>query len=185
MIYLDLFFSFLKIGLFSFGGAYGAIPLIRDEVLAQGWMDQEMCANMIAISESTPGPIMVNTATYVGNLQGGVLGAVLATLGVVLPAFAIVIGILAFFQKLWNRPGMQRVLLGVKPCLMGVIIATGLSMLTTNLVHFEERIFIDFVSLEILITIVIIAGVFYHIKKKSISPIALILVCAVMGAVLY
>ena len=87
MIYLDLFLSFLKVGTFSFGGAYGAIPIIRDMVLAHGWLTDEKLTYMIAVSESTPGPIMVNLATYVGNTQGGFLRAFLATLGVVLPSF--------------------------------------------------------------------------------------------------
>ena len=83
MIYLQLLGEFLKIGMFTFGGAYGAIPLIQQSVLGQGWMDEAMFANIIAVSESTPGPIMVNAATYVGNLQGGVPGAAIATLGAV------------------------------------------------------------------------------------------------------
>ncbi|MBQ3024368.1 MAG: chromate transporter [Spirochaetaceae bacterium] len=89
MIYLDLFLSFLKVGTFSFGGAYGVIPIIRDMVLAHGWLTDEKLTYMIAVSESTPEPIMVNLATYVGNTQGGFLGAFLATLGVVLPSFCI------------------------------------------------------------------------------------------------
>mgnify|MGYP001771506843 FL=1 len=72
MIYLDLLIGFLKVGLFSFGGAYGAIPLIRDVVLSYGWLDDEMLTYFIAVSESTPGPIMVNLATYIGSSQGGI-----------------------------------------------------------------------------------------------------------------
>ena len=74
MIYLALFLAFLKIGFFAFGGAYGAIPLIQETVLAHGWMDEAMFSNIIAVSESTPGPIMVNTATYIGSRQGGIPG---------------------------------------------------------------------------------------------------------------
>ena len=85
MIYLSLFWAFLRVGCFAFGGGYGAIPLIRDVVLSNGWMSDESLANMIAISESTPGPIMVNMATFVGSTQGGVLGALVATFAVVLP----------------------------------------------------------------------------------------------------
>ena len=78
MIYLDLLIGFLEVGFFSFGGAYAAIPIIRDVVLAHGWLSDEMVTYMIAISESTPGPIMVNLATYVGNAKGGILGAIIA-----------------------------------------------------------------------------------------------------------
>ena len=91
MIYLDLFLGFLKVGCFAFGGAYGAIPLIRDVVMSYGWLNEEMLTYMIAVSESTPGPIMVNLATYIGSSQAGILGAVVATLAVVLPSFLIIL----------------------------------------------------------------------------------------------
>ena len=91
MIYLELFLGFLKVGLFSFGGAYGAIPLIRDIVLSYGWLDDEMLTYMIAVSESTPGPIMVNLATYVGSSQAGLPGSAIATFAVILPAFIIIL----------------------------------------------------------------------------------------------
>lgn len=83
MIYLQLFLGFLKVGCFAFGGAYGAIPLIRDMVVSYGWLSDEMLTYMIAVSESTPGPIIVNLATYIGSNQAGFLGAVIATLAVV------------------------------------------------------------------------------------------------------
>mgnify|MGYP006335042527 FL=1 len=91
MIYWDLFIGFLKVGLFSFGGAYGAIPVIREVVMENGWVTEEAFAYLLAISESTPGPIMVNTATYIGNVVGGIWGAALATLTVCLPAFIIIL----------------------------------------------------------------------------------------------
>ena len=84
MIYLDLFLGFLRVGLFAFGGAYGAIPLIRDVVLSYGWLSDEALTYMIAVSESTPGPIMVNLATYVGSSQAGILGAIIASATVVI-----------------------------------------------------------------------------------------------------
>jgi len=96
MIYLDLFIGFLQVGCFAFGGAYGAIPLIRDVVLSYGWLTDETLAYMIAVSESTPGPIMINLATYVGSSQAGLLGAVLATLAVILPSFIIILVVTAF-----------------------------------------------------------------------------------------
>ena len=95
MIYLDLLLGFLRVGCFAFGGAYGAIPLIRDVVLSYGWMDDDALAYMIAVSESTPGPIMVNLATYVGSSQAGLPGAILATLAVVLPSFIVILLITA------------------------------------------------------------------------------------------
>ena len=104
MIYLELFLGFLKVGCFSFGGAYGAIPLIRDVVMSYGWLDDEMLTYMIAVSESTPGPIMVNLATYVGSNQAGFAGSVIATLAVVLPSFLIILLVTALLKTaLKNR----------------------------------------------------------------------------------
>ena len=89
MIYLELFLTFLQIGAFSFGGGYGMISLIREKVLMHGWLTEEELLNMIAVAESTPGPIAVSMATFIGSEQGGIPGAMLATLGVVLPSFFI------------------------------------------------------------------------------------------------
>ena len=83
---LNLLIGFLKVGLFAFGGGYAAVPLIRDIVLSYGWLDQDMLTSIIAVSESTPGPIMINLATYVGSTQGGIIGALIATLAVRFPA---------------------------------------------------------------------------------------------------
>ena len=87
----ELFLTFAKVGLFTFGGAYGAIPLIRDVVLSYGWLDDEMLTYMIAVSESTPGSIMVNLATYVGSSKAGITGSLVATFAVVLPSFIIIL----------------------------------------------------------------------------------------------
>ena len=113
MICFDLLTGFLKVGLFAFGGAYGAIPLIRDVVLSYGWIEDEMLTYMIAVSESTPGPIMVNLATYVGNSQAGFLGALIATAAVVLPSFIIILLIMLLLKKLLKNPYVQAVLRGL------------------------------------------------------------------------
>ena len=107
MIYLKLFWEFLKVGLFAFGGAYGAIPIIQQGVLAQGWMDEAMFAIIVGISESTPGPIMVNAATYIGKMQGGVLGSIVATVGVILPSFVIILLVTALFTKFLKKKPVQ------------------------------------------------------------------------------
>ena len=121
MIYLDLLIGFLKVGLFSFGGAYGAIPLIRDIVLSYGWLSDEMLTYMIAVSESTPGPIMVNLATYVGSEKAGILGSLIATLAVVLPSFIIVLLITALLKTVLKNKYVQAVFRGLKPCMIGII----------------------------------------------------------------
>ena len=101
MIHLELFLGFLKVGFFSFG-AYAAIPLIREVVLEHQWLSDEAVSYMIAVSESTPGPIMVNLATYIGKSQGGFFGAVVATLATILPAFFIILLITAVLKSVLN-----------------------------------------------------------------------------------
>lgn len=185
MIYLKLFWEFLKIGLFAFGGAYGAIPIIQQSVLAQGWMDEAMFANIVAISESTPGPIMVNAATYIGKTQGGVLGSLAATLGVILPSFVIILLVTAIFKKLLKKKPMQATLRGIKPCVMGVILATGVYMALSSVLGSLRKLSFDWVALVILVVLIATMTVFQKKKKKEVSPIFLIAVAAVLGAILY
>ncbi|MBQ6059400.1 MAG: chromate transporter, partial [Clostridia bacterium] len=139
MILFELFIGFLKVGCFAFGGAYGAIPLIRDVVLSYGWLDEEMLTYMIAVSESTPGPIMVNLATYVGNSQAGLAGSILATVAVVLPSFLIVLMVTVLLKTLLKSPYVQAVLRGIKPCMIGIILATGVYMIWKNGVVLQEN----------------------------------------------
>ncbi len=178
MIYLDLLFGFLRVGCFAFGGAYGAIPLIRDVVLSYGWMTDEALTYMIAISESTPGPIMVNLATYVGSSQGGLLGAIIATLAVILPSFIIILLVMACLKNALKNKYIQAVLRGLKPCIIGIIFATGVFM-TVNHAIADTRAGI--------IAIVLAAIMFGSkpVLKKKISPILLILLSACMGMVVY
>ena len=99
-IYLKLFLTFLKIGAVSFGGGYSMLSLIREDCLSNGWLTEDEIMNFIAVSESTPGPIAINMATFIGSSQAGVLGALLATLGVVLPSFVIILLIAALMTKI-------------------------------------------------------------------------------------
>lgn len=182
---LELFFGFLKIGLFSFGGAYGAIPLIREAVLQYGWLDDEKLSYMIAVSESTPGPIMVNMATYIGNSQAGIAGALIATVAVVLPAFLIVIILLALLKGFVKNPKVHTVLSSVKACVIGIVLATGLFMIITNC--FGNVMKISFDLTAIIITVILFA-IYYsakRVKKNGISPITLICVSAVIGVLVY
>ena len=99
MIFLKLFWTFFRIGAFTFGGGYAMLPLIQEAVLANNWAEPEALINFIAVSESTPGPFAINMATYIGTVQGGVLGALCATLGVVTPSFIIILLVAKFFEK--------------------------------------------------------------------------------------
>ncbi|NBH70831.1 chromate transporter [Clostridiaceae bacterium] len=185
MIYISLFLAFLKIGLFTFGGAYGAIPLIQESVLAHGWMDEEMFSNMIAISESTPGPIMVNAATYVGSSQAGILGAAVATLGVVLPSFAIILVVTALFRGCLKNKKAQAVLRGVKPCLMGVIFATGVFMAVKAVFLADGKVSADPAAAAILGILAAVMAVGKQAGKKEVSPIVLIVLAGGLGSLLY
>lgn len=185
MILLSLLWEFLKIGLFSFGGAYGAIPIIKESVLSKGWADEEMFANIVAISESTPGPIMVNTATYIGNHQAGVLGAAVATFGVIFPSFLIILLVTAFLRSWLKNKNVQSALRGIKPCLMGIILATGIYMAINTIVGDIKIPLFNLHSFIILFILVTLMIVFYAMKKKGLSPILLIVISAVLGIILY
>lgn len=183
MMYLELFLAFLKVGLFSFGGAYGAIPLIRDVVLEHAWMSDEQIAYIIAVSESTPGPIMVNMATYVGSTQGGVLGAFLATFGVILPAFVIILLIMVLLKNFLGNKYVQAVLQGLKACVVGIILATGLHMITTNCIDMEGDMGVNLQAVIIMAILLLITFLHKRITKKKLSPIKLIMVSAMVGIV--
>ena len=185
MIYLDLFLGFLKVGCFSFGGAYGAIPLIRDVALSYGWLDDETLAYMIAVSESTPGPIMVNLATYVGSSQAGLGGAVLATLAVVLPSFLVILLVAAVLKNLLENQYVKAVLGGLKPCVIGIILATGVYMTVHNGISGMGKPGLDLRPAAIT---AILAAVMWGAKpvlKRKVSPLALIAVSACLGILVY
>ena len=178
MRYLELFLGFLKVGCFTFGGGYGAVPLIRDVVLGHGWLSDEMLTYMIAVSESTPGPIMVNMATYVGSSQGGILGAAVATAAVVLPSFCIILLVATLLGTILKNKYAQAVLRGLKPCVVGIVIATGIRM-TLNGASADVRA---------MVLAAVLAGImvfFKHVRKKKLSPILLILISAVGGILAY
>lgn len=177
MIYLELLIGFLRVGLFSFGGAYGAVPLIREVVLSYGWLSEEAVTYMIAVSESTPGPIMVNMATYIGSSQGGLIGAVIATAAVVLPAFCVILLVMSVLKRAVKNPWVQAVLGGLTPCIVGIILFTGGEM-TVNQLSGGKNVLLT----------VVLAGILFgsrYLLKKKMSPIALILIAAVLGMVIY
>ena len=192
MIYLELFLTFLQIGAFSFGGGYGMIPLIRDQVLSHGWMTEEELLNRIAVSESTPGPIAVNVATFVGASQAGVPGALVATVGVVLPSFLIILLIAALIGNLLKYAGVKAFLGGVRPVVVGLILGTGIILLLrqcfalealTNLP--EGGVNVDFRGLALFALLVLVGFVWKKRLKKAPSPILLILLSAGLGMILY
>ena len=185
MIYLDLFFGFLKVGCLAFGGGYGAIPLIRDVVLSYGWLDDEALSYMIAVSESTPGPIMVNIATYVGSSQAGFLGSIITTVAVMLPSFIIILLISAFLKAALENKYVQAVLKGLKPCVVGIILATGIYMIINNCFSKKESFSFDARATIITTALFLIIFTYKKIAKKNLSPIVIIAISACLGTVVY
>lgn len=178
MIYLDLFLGFLKVGCFTFGGGYGAVPLIRDVVLGKGWLSDEMLTYMIAVSESTPGPIMVNMATYVGSSQGGILGAAVATAAVVLPSFCIILLIATLLGRVLKSKYAQAILRGLKPCVVGIVIATGIRMTL-------ESAGPDLRAVVLAVVLAAVMVLYKLIFKKKLPPTWFILISALAGIIAY
>ena len=181
MIYLKLFWDFFRVSCFTFGGAYGAIPLIRDTVMANGWITEERFAYMIAVSESTPGPIMVNMATYIGSDQAGFFGSLVATVGVVLPAYLIILLICSILKNTIKNQYVQAVLGGLKPCVTGIVLATGLYMVIHNVLPGTA----DLPALCITAVLAAIMVGYPKVTKKKLSPMALILCAAVLGITVF
>lgn len=188
MIYLKLFLTFLKIGAVSFGGGYGMISLIREDCLSNGWLSEDELLNFIAVAESTPGPIAVNMATFVGASQGGIWGALLATLGVVLPSFIIILLIASLLTKLLKYAGVKAVLSGFRPAIVGMITATALTMFLNVIFNVKTVNSATSFNWKSLCVLAIIAGIAFGYskwKKKTFSPILLIIISGVLGIIFF
>jgi chromate transporter len=172
MVYLQLFWSFLKIGFFSFGGGYAMLPLIQQEIITgRGWLTSDVFLDIIAVSEITPGPVAINSATFVGYKVAGVMGSALATLGVVLPSFLIVT-LLAFLMKKFGQiTGVQRVIGGLRPIIVALIASATLSLGRSALVDFRSWL--------------IAISTFLTIRFTKLHPILVILLAALAGVVLF
>lgn len=188
MILLELFFTFARIGLFTFGGGYAMIPLIQQETIARGWLDAEMLYRYIGISESTPGPIAVNMATFVGSSQAGFPGSLCATLGVVLPSFVIILLVAAVLRTFRQNRFVQAALRGIRPVVAGMIAATGVYIaLKCAVVNFGilRDMSPDCRQIGIAATLGLMTLGWKVGLKRSFSPILLIVVSAVLGIVVY
>ena len=184
-----LFITFFKIGLFTFGGGYAMIPLVQNEVITNGWLNNEQILNFIAVSESTPGPIAINMATFVGASQGGILGALCATLGVVLPSFIIILIIASVIKGLLKFAGVKAFIDGIRPVVIGLILGTAITIFMQVIFAFENikisTISFDYKALIIFAIIALISIFTKRKTKKAISPILLIIISAILGLILY
>ena len=182
---LMLFLEFLKIGLFTFGGGYAMIPLIKEAVLKHGWMNEAQFLNMIGVSEVTPGPIAINMATYVGSTQAGFIGSLLCTIGVVLPAFTIMLLISILLKKYMKNKYVQSALNGIKFVAVALIAASALTIFADVLFPYSLENGINVIPnrTAIKMFIIIIAGYFLLkiVLKKKPGPISIIIMSAIVG----
>lgn len=182
MIFLDLFWTFFKIGAFTFGGGYGMIPLIQAEVETHGWMTSAELVNFIAVSESTPGPFAINISTYVGTITGGFFGALLATLGVVLPSYILILAIARAYAKFRENRFVAGCLSGLRPAVVGLIAAAAVSIGRTvffpsgfSLSSLTSVLFLSSLGVFVLMLVLLF--------KKNLHPIAIIGLSAAVGIV--
>ena len=188
MIYLKLFLNFLMIGALSFGGGYGMVSLVRETVISNGWLTESEFLNFIAVSESTPGPLAVNMATFIGSSQGGILGSFFATLGVVLPSFVIILLIAAVLKNLMKYAGVNAFLSGVRPCVIAMILATAIGMAISTLLGFTDiysALAPDPKSILAFAILWLTHLEYKKIKKTAPSTIIMILFSAALGMLLW
>lgn len=193
MIYLQLFWSFFKIGLFTIGGGYSMLPMIEREIIdGLGWLTQERLLDFIGVAESTPGPIALNLATFIGSSQAGFLGAVCATAGVVLPSLIIIILIAAALKKFMNAAPVQGFFYGVRPVVVGLVLSSVVTLaLAVILPAFDLKSFcfstenFDPASIGIMAIMFVLGGIRFGKSKKRLHPIFLILIAAALGVVLF
>ncbi len=174
---IQLFISYLKIGFFGFGGGYAMLSLIHSEVVVHnGWLTNGEFSDIVAISQMTPGPIAINSATYVGYEVAGIWGSVVATIAVCLPALTIMMLLTRFFIKLHDNRYVKGVVAGMKPVVIGMIMAAALLLIFPH--SDEGRSFIDGWSWVIFIITLILSA-------RKVNPILLIVLSAIIGIVVY
>jgi chromate transporter len=187
MIYLELFITFFKIGLFTIGGGYAMIPLIQQEVVAHGWLTLLELTDFIAVAESTPGPFAVNIATFVGMEMGGLLGALVTTTAVVLPSFIIILFIAKAFTNFQQNKWVQGTLYGMRPVVIGLIAAAVFLLMSSGFIGKGAGIYsVDdfFAALKYQEIIIFSIGCFVYFRFK-LHPIKLILVSAGLGMLFF
>ena len=179
MVYWQLFLSFFKIGLFSYGGGFAMIPLIQKEIESHNWLTALEFVNIIAVSEATPGPVAINSATFVGFKTAGFWGAFVSTLGVCLPSLIIVLIMARIVAKFIDHPLVKGMLYGIRPVVISLILLATVFVAQTVLFTEHGVLGLDWIS-------VIIAGLgFLGVMKFKLHPILLIFVAGVSGILFY
>lgn len=186
MIYLRLFFEFFKVGLFAVGGGLSTFPFLEDMAERTGWFTISDLVNMIAVSESTPGPIGVNMSTFAGVQTAGIFGGVISTLGLITPSFLIILIIAKFLDKFRNNFYVDSAFYGLKPAVLGLIAAAGFSVFKNTLFSIEAIINRGrFTEMIDILSVLIFALAFFLLKKVKLSPIFCIIISAVLGIVIF
>ena len=182
MIYLQLFYTFFKIGLFGFGGGYAMLSMIQGEVVTRyNWVSSQEFTDIVAISQMTPGPIGINAATYVGfTSTGSIWGSVIATFAVVLPSFILMLTISKFFLKYQKHPAVESVLSGLRPAVVGLLASAALVLMNTENFGSPTKDTYTFV-----ISVIIFLVAFIGTKKYKANPILMIIACGIAGLILY
>jgi chromate transporter len=184
MIYLKLYLLFFKIGLFSIGGGLATLPFLQDLADTHDWITSEELIDMIAISESTPGAIGINTATFTGYKAAGVFGGITTTLGIVTPSIIIIVLIAHYAKRFNEKPLVQGAFLGIRPAVTGLIASVGVEVLRISILNFEKydlsKQILDLINLK---ETILFAAVMYLIYKYKKHPILYIAGAAVVGAV--
>lgn len=183
MLLLELFWSFFKIGLFTIGGGYASLPLIENEIVnAKMWITVQEYTDIITISQITPGPIAINSSTFVGTKVGGFIGAVIATLGVVAPSVIIALLLAKMYYKYRSVDTMQGVLAGLRPAVVALIGSAGAALLVTALFQTGG---IQIAGLQInLIAIVMLLIAFVALRKYKVDSMLVIFLCGVSAVLL-
>ena len=182
MIYQQLFYTFFKIGLFGFGGGYAMLSMIQGEVVTRyDWVSTQEFTDIVAISQSTPGPIGINAATYVGfTATGSIWGSVIATFAVVLPSFILMLTISKFFLKYQKHPAVEAVFSGLRPAVVGLLASAALVLM--NVENFGSPTDDTY---TFVISIIIFLVAFIGTKKYHANPILMIIACGIAGLILY
>lgn len=190
MIFLQLFYTFFKIGLFGFGGGYAMLSMIQGEVVTRyGWLSSSEFTDIVAISQMTPGPIGINSATYVGysSIVGagysptiGILGSIIATFAVCLPSFILMLLISKYFLKYQKHPAVEAVFKGLRPAVVGLLAASALLLIKPENFGTPNES-----TMQFIISIALFIATFIATYRYKMNPIMLIIICGVIGGIVY
>lgn len=172
MILMKLFLSFLKIGAFSFGGGYAMLPLIKKEIIeVHGWLSLKEFIDVLAVVEMTPGPVAINSATFLGYNVAGIKGAFVATLGVIIPSIVVILLIANFIERFKSSPHVDAAFVGIRPVVLGLIASASLTVAKDSIVDIKS-FFLG-------------AILFYLTSFKNLHPILVIIIAGVVGVIIY